>query len=90
MENPEIGARLTKADLARFWQALRDKSVGRPPHFRCVDRKRAAQPPRLLQICSKTGRDAEILRQKSHSWPAAARDGTLRSGIVADFDDNAD
>jgi len=67
MENPEIGTRLTKADLARFWQALRDKTVDRPSHFQRVNGSCAAQTPHLLRICSKTSRNAEILRQKSHS-----------------------
>jgi len=41
MENPEIGASLTKADLARFWQALHDRDRGRPSHLWRADRSSA-------------------------------------------------
>src|SRR5271165_3270384 len=33
MKNSEIGTKLTKADLARFWQALHDRRINRPLGF---------------------------------------------------------
>jgi len=84
MENSEkIGAELTKADLARFWQALRDRGCFATAmlmaHWRLwrLDGRGVALLRHVLPVCSKTGRSRRLLRQKSHSWPAATRDRTL-------------
>jgi hypothetical protein len=52
MENSEIGAELTKADLARFWQVLHD-GLSRPLAFGAAGGQERAQVRYLLQVCPK-------------------------------------
>jgi hypothetical protein len=43
---------------------------------------------RPRQPCPKINRKPQNLRQKSHSWRLAARNGCLSTGIMASFNDN--
>jgi hypothetical protein len=93
MQNSEMGAELTKADLARFWQALHDgvlRGQSVEPRGRFVA---AGWPGRgdgsasVADLVKNLSQQAPLAAKKSQR-PAATRDIILSTGIVADFDDN--
>jgi hypothetical protein len=90
MENSEIEAKLTKADLARFWQALHDGRINRPLAFVATGWRERGLESAVVADLLKNQPNGAPLAAKKPQLAAAMRDGTLSSGIMADFDDNGD
>jgi hypothetical protein len=89
MQKLRNGAEITKADSARFWQALRGR----------VNRLLAFVAPEWQEGGPDSADVATLLKNQPKRVPLAAKKPqlacrnagkTLISGSMADFDDNAD
>jgi hypothetical protein len=90
MQGSEIGAKTTKADLARFWQALHDGRVNCSLAFVAAGWQERGVDSAATAGLRKNQPNVASLAAKKPQLAAAMRDGTLNSGMIADSDDNGD
>jgi hypothetical protein len=77
MQTSEIGAKTTKADLARFWQALHDGRANCSLAFVAAGWRERGVESAAVAVLLKNQPNGAPLAAKKPQLAAAMRDGTL-------------